>query len=79
MRDQGKTEVQHGHNLRGPNLLLFKNVFFFFGYCRGANKKYKYFLNDYLGGVKAERNEKWIRDMVNPHPSMLLANFFLWE
>jgi hypothetical protein len=52
---------------------------FFFGYCRGANTKYKYFLSDYLGGVKAERNEKWSRDMVDPHPTMLLTNFFLWR
>jgi hypothetical protein len=24
---------------------------------KGANKKYKYFLSDYLGGVKTEKNE----------------------
>jgi hypothetical protein len=47
--------------------------------AEGANTKYKYFLNDYLGCVKAERNENWNRDMVDPHPPMLLTNFFLWR
>jgi len=51
----------------------------FLATAEGQNAKYKYFLNDYLGGVKAERNEKWSRDMVDSHPPMLLTNFFLWR
>jgi len=32
-----------------------------------------------LGGVRAERNEKWSRDIVVPHPTVLLTSFFLWR
>ena len=77
MRDQGQREVQHMCNLWSANALLLK--IFWGGYCRGANTKYKYFLNYYLGGAKAERNEKLSRDMVDSNPPILLTNFFLWR
>jgi hypothetical protein len=59
------------------NALILKN-FFLGGGATAEGKIHEYFLNDYLGGVNAERNEKWSRDMVDPHPPMLLTIFFLW-
>jgi hypothetical protein len=45
-----------GQSPHSNNFFLPKN-FFFFGYWleEGANKKYNYFQNDYLGGVKRKR------------------------
>jgi hypothetical protein len=45
-----------GTAANAPPILLLCNNSFWLLIGRGETKKYKYFLNDYLGGVKAEKN-----------------------
>jgi len=56
--------LNHKRNLDGargtaanaPPILMLCNNSFWLLTGRGENKKYKHFLNDCLGGVKAEKN-----------------------
>ena len=41
-----------------PRQYFVLKIFFWLQSLRGANKKWKYFLNDSLGGVKTEENRK---------------------